>query len=403
MPKIAILGNMNNNHFSLMRYMRDLGLDAYLLLYVNEISHFMPECDSWDIKKWEPYIIQTELTNGANWTSTLKLPFRRKAIQRVFEPFEVVIANGFGPAYLYLAGRPLDIWVPYGLGGEFLIKESKMGLFGNFFFKIRKTLQVRGLRNTNHIITVDNSDQNLIHYKEFGLESKIVNLLIPMVYVEKEPQIKQRPEVEKVAQQIKSSRRSLFCHVSHFWKSVRPFEGDMAIKKNDVLIRAFSHYYHQSEKRDFKLFLFDYGPDVKHSRELIDSLDISEAVYWCPVMSRKEILYLISQVDLGCGELGGYIWGGTGYEFLSHNVPFFQYVIDEQVNAFKNMVGAFPPILNHGNDTDIGECLLELEDEPVKINEWAASLKDWFDEHATHGLAKSYADILNIECPALSE
>ena len=34
--KIALLGNMNNNNFALLRYFRDLGFDAHLLLFKND-------------------------------------------------------------------------------------------------------------------------------------------------------------------------------------------------------------------------------------------------------------------------------------------------------------------------------------------------------------------------------
>ena len=44
--KIVILGNMNNNGFALMRYLRDLGADAHLFLFANDgtgsLSHFAP-------------------------------------------------------------------------------------------------------------------------------------------------------------------------------------------------------------------------------------------------------------------------------------------------------------------------------------------------------------------------
>ena len=31
--KVALIGNMNNNNFSIMRYFRDLGIDAHLILF----------------------------------------------------------------------------------------------------------------------------------------------------------------------------------------------------------------------------------------------------------------------------------------------------------------------------------------------------------------------------------
>ena len=58
--KIAILGNMNNNGFSLMRHLRDLGEEADLLLFEDDgtgpSSHFSIKTDTWDYKKWQPFI-----------------------------------------------------------------------------------------------------------------------------------------------------------------------------------------------------------------------------------------------------------------------------------------------------------------------------------------------------------
>lgn len=48
--KIGLIGNMNNNNFALMRYFRDLGADAHLLLYANDgqgsLSNFRAECEA---------------------------------------------------------------------------------------------------------------------------------------------------------------------------------------------------------------------------------------------------------------------------------------------------------------------------------------------------------------------
>jgi hypothetical protein len=66
--KIGLIGNMNNNNFSILRYFHDLGADAHLLLNTNDgvgsLSHFRPECDTWTIEKWKPFIHQTEITNA---------------------------------------------------------------------------------------------------------------------------------------------------------------------------------------------------------------------------------------------------------------------------------------------------------------------------------------------------
>ena len=44
--KIALLGNMNNNNYVLLRYLRDNNLEADLLLFDDELYHFSPSHDS---------------------------------------------------------------------------------------------------------------------------------------------------------------------------------------------------------------------------------------------------------------------------------------------------------------------------------------------------------------------
>ena len=47
--KIACIGNMNNNMFCLVRYLRDKGYDAHLFL-VDEFDHFLPGSDSYNLE-----------------------------------------------------------------------------------------------------------------------------------------------------------------------------------------------------------------------------------------------------------------------------------------------------------------------------------------------------------------
>ena len=59
--RLGILGNMNNNHFSLMRYMRDLGIDAHLLLYSDDGLE--------EVVILFPNVIHLRSRNGANTLS----------------------------------------------------------------------------------------------------------------------------------------------------------------------------------------------------------------------------------------------------------------------------------------------------------------------------------------------
>ena len=64
--KIALLGNMNNNNFAIMRHLRSIGLDAYLILMNNEkdpkTNHFHPYHDTWNYDKWKKFIYQSSIS-----------------------------------------------------------------------------------------------------------------------------------------------------------------------------------------------------------------------------------------------------------------------------------------------------------------------------------------------------
>ena len=100
--KIAVVGNMNNNGFALMRYFRDLGADAHLLLNANDgtgdLSHFRPDSDTWNISAWSPFIHQTDIPNAP----IAALGFLNPMWGAIFMAFSdiVVIGNSIRLKYL---------------------------------------------------------------------------------------------------------------------------------------------------------------------------------------------------------------------------------------------------------------------------------------------------------------
>ena len=66
--KVAIIGNMNNNNFSLLRYLRDSNIDATLFLFENDgnyfSSHFNYTSDTFEVEKWEAHITKTKIINS---------------------------------------------------------------------------------------------------------------------------------------------------------------------------------------------------------------------------------------------------------------------------------------------------------------------------------------------------
>ena len=390
--KVALVGNMNNMFFSLMRYLRDLGVDAHLLMFSDEASHFLPENDTWDLNKWGHFIKVMDLKNseiGLLSNSTAK-------IVNELSGYDKYIGCGIAPAYFYKANIKLQIFVPYAYGVEFYGYHRVYFLrpLRELVFQIAKYHQRKGIQNnTSYLVSSDKTDYNLKVLNK--LKVKTTWLPIPMVYN------RENPETALISKKLKDIvalfneyELILFSHVSHKWKNIPREWNGIYIKKNDILIRGFAEFVESKTVKDPLLVLVDYGFDVNASRLLIKELDIEPYVYWLPLLSRKEIMYLLDFVDIGGAELGGVMWGGTGWEFLSKGVPFFQYVsmTDEE---FKKAAGAsMPPFLNVKSPQEIKEHLIEYNKDPGKYKQIGKELKKWFNEHNGISLASQYADLL---------
>jgi hypothetical protein len=182
--KIALIGNMNNANFALMRYFRDLGCDAHLLLYSNDgqgaLGHFRPESDTWQIERWQPYIHQTDIPNapvaaldfpyssligiGAMIRSWLGFqegwvpPVSRKQIRSAYAGYDRLVASGISPATLSRAGIALDIFFPYSTGveflrtGEFLVRfDGRFGINSFLFTRVAQR-QIDGIRAAHNVL-----------------------------------------------------------------------------------------------------------------------------------------------------------------------------------------------------------------------------------------------------------
>lgn len=380
--RIALIGNMNNNFFSLMRYLRDAGVDAELLLFADEINHFLPENDTWDIEKWKPYIKQTKINGGA-----LGQYFKMSAadIRKEFEGYDYYIGCGFTPAYFYKAGMKLDLFTPYCVGIEYTYRITKTKPVHYLKEKVEAYYQIKGLKhNTKVVGTID--EESRIKAEKIGVKTESLPLL--MIY--NKEQTKGDDEfLTATIQKFNQHYPVVFSHVSHFPKGSRTWE----IKRNDILIKGFADFAKQTDTNPL-LVLFNYGEAVDASKALLAKLGIEDKVMWLPIMSRKKIMRLLEHVHFGGGEFGGAVWGGTGWEFMAKGVPFFQYV-DMPDSVFEANTGMkMPPFFNTNNSAEISRLLETYTSDKAKLTANGQALKAWFDKEAGQELANSYINIL---------
>lgn len=427
--RVAIIGNMNNNGFSLLRYFRDLGIDAHLLLYANDgegsLSHFIPENDTWYIEKWQPYIHQTPIVNsiftGLPNTYELvkkmvftywffkkigpnnKYTMNRSEFIKSLKGYDKYIGSGIAPALFNNIGRRLDIFYPYSTGVEYLgalelttSLPSKSKLVQFFIEKARSNQRI-GILHSKDVINAEYGQTSKI-LRDIGCD--FIPYTIPMVYLEEMHKPDQYSnKLKEVLDNIGKSP-FFFSATRQYWVNDKEFsKTDWKIhsKNNDWLIKSFKKLKNVRPKSEILLVLVEYGKDVNASKDLCIQLGIEEDVIWVPKMARKELMVLTGKSRAVVGEfkeVDEMMWGGTGWEALACSKPLIHsYRFSE--NRFEEIYGIpEPPILKVTNENDTFNHLLIITDNPKNSKKIGYLSRKWFNEYNGVGMAKRWAYLL---------
>lgn len=384
--KVAFIGNMNNNNFSLMRYLRDMGVDAHLLLMQNDFTksqaHFAPEYDTFKIEEWKPYI------HYLNYSSRYALFFRsKKKLLDDFKPYNILIGSGSIPAIMHKCGLKLDIFYPYGTGIEFVgtpvIRSGQKSLrfYKKMMYKYYRYVSIKGIKSSRICL---NSELSLTKqtFEEIGVDFKKIS--IPMVYnKERNTNLIISDKIKNVLNDINKYRLKLFCHASH-----------LPVKNKKPIIMGYKKFLERTKKRDSVLIFLDYGTAVEATKRFIEEAGITQNVLWLKKLSRKEIAYILSYISMGFSEFKGIMWGGTGWEFMSTGVPFFHYY-NITVHDYEKEYGIpMPKFINTDSSEEICKHLINYSKNPQPYKKMGNELKYWFNNYGGKGLAEKYRDLI---------
>ena len=382
--KIVLIGNMNNNNFSIMRYLRDMGVDAHLILMKNDITksqtHFAPEYDTWEIEKWKPYI---HYLNFKDWQAALFYP--GFLLKKYLKGYDIYIGSNFTPVLLKRAGIDADIFYPFGTGIEGIGDPSSrsdwndLSIIKKEINKYFRRLKISALKKTKVCLT---SELTLSKQTYDELNIPFQKISIPMVYNNENVKISQLSALEQILNTIKKTNISIFCHVSHMpYKDVKP------------MIYGFYKYL-QNVNNDTKLFFLNYGLNTHQTKNIISKLNISDNVIWLPKMARKEIMIILKHVNWGFSEFNNRFWGGTGWEFLASGVPFFHWYDITTEKYQKEYNTPMPSFINTNDPDVICEHLIKYIENPEPYKEMGRKGKEWFEKYGGIGLAKKWKDII---------
>lgn len=386
--KVALIGNMNNNNFSIMRYLRDLGVDAHLILFKDDItksqSHFAPEYDTWEIDIWKPYI---HYLSYVSYKAVLFYP--NLFLKKDFIGYDIYIGSGIMPVILNKCNIKTDIFYPYGTGIEGVGDEyTRMGrkdkpFFKRLLYKHLRRLKISAIKES-HVCLSSELSLTKQTFDELGIPFQKIS--IPMVY--NRGNIKDGKTNERVLnfkREINKYKYKYFCHVSH-----------LPIKNKLPMLEGFAKFVHSNENRDSVLILLNYGEydSINLTKKTLKDLGVSNSVIWLDKMPRKEIMLLLDTVDIGFSEFEGTMWGGTGWEFLSCGVPFFHYLFITKTQFEANFNSPMPPIINTNSSDEICKHLISYTKNPEKYIEKGKEMVKWFNRYGGIGLAEQWKNLI---------
>jgi glycosyltransferase involved in cell wall biosynthesis len=409
--KVALLGNMNNNNFTMMRYFRDLGVDAHLLCFSNDgagtLEHFKPENDTWQIEKWRPFIHKLDIDNASTAIfgapRKIQLPPTRKHLRKLFQGYDFFIGSGITPAILGRIDLRLDIFYPYATGVEHVGTHELMSSMRRSFVRrvwlegIRRR-QMKGIQQAKVCI---NAEMSVTDDVLNSIGVKAVRYPIPMVYTgDDELDIEVPQRLVAPLLRISDSEFTVFSHARLLWMRdslLTEEEWQSASKHNDWLVEGFAGFCAKKPETKACLVLVEYGPDVAATKRLCSQLSINDKILWLPKMSRKELLVLLKTCDLGVGEFyidQGAIWGGTGWEVLACGKPLLQSVNFSSAEFIDHFGYELPPILDVKSSLDVEKHLLSLFVDKVKRKSIGRASRQWFDSHNGIELAKKWLRLI---------
>ena len=392
--KIALLGNMNNNNFALLRYLLDKGEDADLFCFNNELTHFLPENDTWEIDRYADRIHSFGFGNP--FKEIVGFQFNQI---RSLKKYDILVGNGFAAYYAEIGGRKLDLFIPYGSD---LYEYADLRLnFSNgckalILSIINKWIigkfQQKGLLNAKVVVSNDLFSTYKIAFEQIGI--KYLNSHVPIVYHESAPNeltFSEYLDEEK----LKAFKYIICNHSRQYWRAPIDKSRQSDIKFNDRLILSLAHLREQGNT-DVALLCFEYGPDVEASKQLINEYQLQDRVIWSKQMPRKKILALIDKyIFMGSDQFGGGYFGGTGYEILSCGKPLLNAISISEKEYVSRLNCPFPPVLNVSTPNEIASAIQKVITNSKYYNSLCDETTKWYNAYCGVGLADKFISLLN--------
>jgi glycosyltransferase involved in cell wall biosynthesis len=386
--RIALLGNMNNNFFAIVRHLRDEGYDAHMFYRLAQ-EHFQPKADTFDLE-YRQYCHEIQWKNNFS-QENLTL------IKKDLQGFDLFIGQGDEAALAKFAGVNFSVYYPYGsdfykfahLPQEYSLKQR---IYAHFFdnrpFKDTKhgTLAkfIKQAITEAKFVFLDYTNE-LYEKKllDLNLKGEYKNIPMPFIYSPKNKPMANSGDVhwKSVIDSIRENNEFiLLYHGRQEWKKALEYKNnDFTSKNTHHLIEGFGRFVNEHPSKTSKLVMLEYGGDTENSKKLVEDLGITDKVIWMPKMYRKDLAYLIQNVDLCSGEFNlSYLTFGTIIEAMIQGKPVVHYRVD---SLYSEKYGELYPLYNAREIQEIHNQINRAFLNPQERLEMGEKAKQWVHTH----------------------
>lgn len=389
--RIALIGNMNNNFFAITRYLRDLGYDAHLFYRVG-MEHFQPKADTY-------FLGYTGYCHEVQWLDKGFHNINRDEVVKALNGFGFYIGQGDEAAVANSCGFNMNVYYPYGsdvykyagLPAEYSFRDKLLSFFRSnsknriTYAQMKKGTLAKHLRNAivnaEYLLAEYTNEEFIRPMYDLNFKGKFEKVPMPFIYLKDYeslnngfiPDVHWRTEIDQMR---KAHDFILLYHGRQEWKTYyNKFTG----KNTHHLIIGFAGFIKKRPNVNACLAMVEYGNDVHSSKELVTELGIEKYVRWFPKMYRKDIMYLIKNVDLCSGEFArSYLTFGTVIEAMLMKKPVINYRED---NLYTDTYSELYPSLVAREPEEIAEAIAFAVDNPGEIIKMGEQACDWVKKY----------------------
>lgn len=384
--KVALIGNLNNNFFAIARFLRDEGYDAHLFFRFTA-DHFHPKADTF-------FLDYQSYCHEVSWLDKGVYNIDVAAVRKDLEGFDFYIGQGDEAAVAAYAGFKMNLYYPYGtdvskyalLKQEFTLKDKVLNIFRGKSAKLSKDTLKNGtyhkyvrksIVTADHIFAGYTNETWESKFNQLGCSDKRKDVTMPFLYLKEYNSVKDTASVHWKNEVDKMRNNNDFVVLYHGRVEWNQYES--SAKNIDHLIKGFAQYVKKTNNKNVLLAMIEYGNDVAISKDLIKKLGIEQQVKWYPKMYRKDLMYLISNVDICTGEFNhSFLTFGTVIEAMCMGKTVINYRIDE---LYEDAYDELYPSLVAREPEQIRDAIEYAVDHPEEIADMGAKCRLWMEEY----------------------